>query len=236
MSSTTDAMPSASSPAGGRKRGKPHVSRILRSYHVAAGSMRKGLTVLIVASTLLVAGCGGSHAGSHSHAISGGADMPTPAPLTPLQRCDNNVANLLVESYLDMRDGYQNGLSLNSVMTMYGGLSPTFQAYGQLNAMLTEYVANYGTQASPGAAVASATATDGGINHTCSGLLPAAQSASSAQPAAAASAVPASPAYPTPTPEAEGPAGCPGSAALVTAWNAASTSAFHAARSVSSPA
>jgi hypothetical protein len=203
--------------ARGARSGRTVLAKVLVMWRKAI------LATVSLASLLLTVACGGSHPRTLTH-------MGLPAATTAQQACIDNVSALLLESYHEMRNGHYSDIPADSVLETYGYLSPTYRSYFELNSTLIGYVAAYGILESPVPAVLAATKVDGGVHTVCLGYVQqAAQSFEPVQPTVQAGLSPAtSITYPTPTSEARGPAGCPGSADLIAAWNAAPAEAFHA--------
>ncbi|MGH3403812.1 MAG: hypothetical protein ACRDRJ_15135 [Streptosporangiaceae bacterium] len=61
------------------------------------------------------------------------ATRPSPAPATTAPSCEAAVLALLARSAADAQDGYDGGLSPETVMNHYGYQSAVFQAWEQLD-------------------------------------------------------------------------------------------------------
>lgn len=179
-------------------------------------------------AAVLVAGCGGpgrapaARAGlsplvRRIDALDSAYDRAHPG----LVNCEATTFALLVKSYESMQQGAQ-GISSEAAAAEYGWKSAVATAYPPYYDALVSYVSRHGTQGTQAVnAVTGGTEgyvlRHGKLRHVSTPLARTCLMALNATRAAS---------YPTPTPEARGPSGCPGSAALVAAWNTAPASAF----------
>jgi hypothetical protein len=150
-----------------------------------------------------------------------------------LVNCEATTYALLASSWMNMQRGGQ-GEPPQAVTVEYGGKSAIADAYMPFYDALVAYASAHGTRGY--GAVSTVTGGPSGgyvlrhgqlryvagqLARICLAALP-----PSATPSASAPASQPTASFPTPTPEYIGPPGCPGSAQLMTAWNAAPTSVF----------
>jgi hypothetical protein len=179
--------------------------------------MRAAL-LAVLALAVLLAGCGGtashgdtglSPAAKRILAKENAFDHAHPG----LVSCEADIEVLISESATSMKDDGQAISPLQADEKYSGTVVPSVYPY--FRQTLIAYVASHGL---PSAGIVP-DITDGGrrpnvLQSRCLSAL----TARAAQPTT----------YPTPTPDATGPSACPGSAALMTAWNVAPASTFQA--------
>jgi hypothetical protein len=180
-----------------------------------AGDMKKRMITAAAgaaAAALLAAGCGSGSASTPPHPAAGtsqpGQAASSPAALSPLDQCVAAVDQLLVQDLAALQDGY-NGTNLDQIATQYGIQSPIFMAYSQLQAQLAMDAYQYGASnalAPVERQTRSMCQAYGAGSQQPAGTVP----SLSPQTTAAASPVPSANAQ-----------GCPSSAQLMAAWDAA---------------
>ena len=160
------------------------------------------------AAVLLAAGCGSSSTSTPAHPAAGTSQAAPVSTLSPLDQCVADVDQLLVQDLNAIENGY-SGIDTNQVMVQYGMQSPVFDAYIQLQGQLINQVDQYGA-ANALAPVERQTPA------TCQGY-----GAGPQQPAGIVPSLsPQTTAAASPVPSANS-SGCPSSAQLLAAWNAA---------------
>jgi hypothetical protein len=148
-----------------------------------------------------------------------------------LLNCEVTVDVTLAVSYINMQRGGAGippGYAVKDGRVVAISDPVIINVYSNFYDALTAYIASHGTR--DGQAVSTLTGPLGGyvlrhgkLRYIAGHLASACQAALKG----ATSPAPLSP-YPTPAAEAKGPPGCPGSAALLAAWHAASASAIRA--------
>lgn len=186
---------------------------------------RLARATMLLGSALLAAGCshgatGLSPAVKSFQATQSAFDNAHPG----LVSCEADISLLVGKSNIAMQQGGQ-AIPPAVADATYPN-SAAAAAYPAFYTALLSYVANHGVDGSGDDARAVYGPRDKLLQQRC---LSALNSSPQPEPESPASSSPsAQPSYPTPTPETSGPAGCPGSAALTAAWNAAPASTLQA--------
>jgi hypothetical protein len=176
---------------------------------------RAMIGVAVASLALLTAACssapaGPSPAAKRVEARQNAFDHAHPG----LVNCQVTVLGLLQKTVTAMQAGYGGGIDINQVMAQYGDQSAVFQAFSELDGQVIAYVDEHGPAGSVGSVYGQARSLC--AQYGASPALPPNVTPSASAPASQPAA-----SYPTPTPEHIGPPGCPGSAQLMAAWNAA---------------
>jgi hypothetical protein len=194
--------------------------------------MKRAMIGVVAALALLPVACGSAPTGlsptvQRIQALDNAFDHAHPG----LVNCGVTTYALLTESYMNMQHG-GDGILSQAVNAKYGWKSAIASVYLRFYDALASYLSAHGSQGSQavntvtGGPSGGYVLRDGKLRYVAGQLGSACLTALSAAPPASAPASQPAASYPTPTPEYIGPPGCPGSAQLMVAWNAASASAF----------
>jgi hypothetical protein len=172
------------------------------------------LAAAALTAPLLAAACGSGSASTPPQPAAGTSQASqaasSPPAISALDQCAAAVDQLLVQDLNAIEQGY-NGIDINQVMVRYGVQLPVFETYSQLQAQLAENAFEHG-------AANALAPVERQVRSMCQeygadpppGQQPAASPAPASPAPAAASSVPPANA-----------SGCPGSAQLLAAWDAA---------------